>query len=319
MVLANDNVNDSIGDYLRTIGKIPLLSDEEEILLGKEVQKMMEALQAKEKAEEEAQEEMVFQEWAFLLGMREIDLSRIIDRGKKAKERMIEANLRLVVFIAKKYQTQLPLADLIQEGNLGLERGVLKFDPTKGNKLSTYIYWWIRQGMTRAIANSRAVRLPVHIGEKGSKIRKVQESLSRKSGRKPSLFEVAKEAEIEVGKVRKILQDTQPIGSLNVPIGEEGESELGDLIEDSRSIEASFEMRVLSEEMERTLNSLLTPREKRVLEYRFGFYDGQPWTLQAVGNALGVGRERVRQIQSKALKNLRVNKSSFAELLHFIH
>ena len=264
----NLNVADPVKVYLKEIGRVPLLTPEEEIELA----------------------------------------IRIADNDQKAKQRLAEANLRLVVSIAKRYVGRgMQFLDLIQEGNLGLIKAVDKFDYTKGFKFSTYATWWIRQAITRAIADqARTIRIPVHMVETINKVKKTNSQLLHKNGRDPTAEEIAEELEMPVEKVREIMRVAQEPVSLETPIGEEEDSHLGDFIpdDDAPAPADAASMLLLKEQLNEVLKTL-TPREAKVLALRFGLEDGHPHTLEEVGSEFGVTRERIRQIEAKALRKLR--------------
>ena len=283
--------NDPISWYLSTIGRVPLLTPAEEIELGNQVQTMM-GLVERDESETFTPHE-----------------KKLIRVGRRSKERMMKANLRLVVSVAKKYQGKgLELLDLIQEGSLGLERAVEKFDPTRGYKFSTYAFWWIRQSMTRAIAcQSRTIRLPVHLSERLATVRKATMDLAHKLGAMPSRKEIATELGMSLDELDGLLRQALTPSSLDAPIsGEEGRSFLGDLIADSRNEEPldAVERRMHHEQLGRWL-SYLTEQEKQVLELRFGLGGEQRHTLAEIGRLMDVSRERVRQVELKALRKLR--------------
>ena len=301
------SVEDPVRMYLKEIGKVPLLSAEEEIELAKKMEigcMISEKIQLLKKrvdeAEDEAEKEEIRQE------IRE--LHKAVEEGSEAKKRLAEANLRLVVSIAKRYVGRgMLFLDLIQEGNLGLIKAVEKFDYRKGYKFSTYATWWIRQAITRAIADqARTIRIPVHMVETINKLIRVSRQLLQELGREPTPEEIAEEMNMPVDRVREILKISQEPVSLETPIGEEEDSHLGDFIKDDNvpipADAAAFTL--LKEQLEEVL-STLTEREQKVLTLRFGLDDGRARTLEEVGREFNVTRERIRQIEAKALRKLR--------------
>ncbi len=290
---------DPVRMYLKEIGKVPLLTAAEEIDLAMKIEAGVAATEELERAEDEGVE----------LDRREKRrLSRIEQVGLDAKQQLIEANLRLVVSIAKRYVGRgMLFLDLIQEGNLGLIRAVEKFDYTKGFKFSTYATWWIRQAITRAIADqARTIRIPVHMVETINKLVRIQRQLLQELGREPTPEEIGEEMGLPADRVREIQKISQEPVSLETPIGEEEDSQLGDFIEDDAAVvppdAASFSM--LQEQLGKVLDGL-AERERKVISLRFGLEDGHPRTLEEVGREFGVTRERIRQIESKTLAKLR--------------
>ena len=311
------NTTDMVRTYLHEIGRVPLLSHEQEIILGKRVQKMMEIIEAQESWFETHQVTPTDSELSERLGHTVEDIRKMMLDGQRAKKKMIEANLRLVVSVAKKYQKRnLELLDLIQEGTLGLERGVEKFDPTRGYKFSTYAYWWIRQAITRAIAQqSRTIRLPIHITEKLNKIKKAQRELSQRLGRSATPTEIAVELDIEPAQIREYLtMSRQPI-SLDLRVGDNQDTELQDLLEDDGQSPEQFTAR---ESLKADVNQLLgelTPQQREILTLRFGLDNGKELSLAKVGQHLSISRERVRQLERQALDYLRRRKVDFKAYL----
>jgi RNA polymerase primary sigma factor len=288
--------NDPVRMYLKEIGRVALLTAQEEVWLAKRIEAGVFATEKLEKERNKLSADKLMEvEW--------------LERdGAMAKRHLVEANLRLVVSIAKRYVGRgMAFLDLIQEGNLGLIRAVEKFDYTKGYKFSTYATWWIRQAITRAIADqARTIRIPVHMVETINKLVRIQRQLLQDFGREPTADEIGLQMELTPEKVREIQKISQEPVSLETPIGEEEDSHLGDFIPDDEAVvpleRASFKL--LQEQLESVLHTL-TDREKEVIRLRFGLVDGQPRTLEEVGKKFGVTRERIRQIESKTLSKLR--------------
>ncbi len=282
---------DAIGFYLSSIGRIPLLTPAEEIELAHHVQAMKELLDIPENEHTPRQKHK-------------------IRMGKRARDRMMAANLRLVVSVAKKYQNQgLELLDLVQEGAIGLERAVDKFDPAMGYKFSTYAYWWIRQGMTRAIDNSaRTIRLPIHISEKLSKMRRISRELSHRFGRQPNRLELSHAMGIDPSDLEDLIAQSAPCASLDAHArGEEDRSTLGELIPDPNGDEPMEGMdRNIQKEHLGGWLAQLNEREQKILKLRFGLDGQEPLTLAEIGRQINVSRERVRQLEAKAILKLRV-------------
>lgn len=308
---------DTVRTYLQEIGRVPLLTHEEEIVLSKQVQHLMRLQELKEQLDEQFGRNTSRAEWANSAGVSAAELTDQLRHGQRAKRRMIEANLRLVVAVAKKYQKRnLEFLDLIQEGALGLERGVEKFDPMKGYKFSTYAYWWIRQAITRSISQqSRTIRLPIHITEKLNKIKREQRVLAQKLGRSPSVSEIAQELNLTFGQVRNYLTISRQPLSLDMRIGDNQDTELQELLEDDTVSPEEYTVQQSLQQDIRTVLTELPPQQKEVINLRFGLVDGIQLSLAKVGQRMGISRERVRQLEQQALKHLRCRKATFQEYL----
>ncbi len=298
---------DSIRVYLQEIGRIRLLRPDEEIELARKIADLLHLEEVAAQFEVDNGQYPTTKEWAALEQMPLVKFRRRLMLGRRAKEKMVQSNLRLVVSIAKKYMNRgLSFQDLIQEGSLGLIRAAEKFDHEKGYKFSTYATWWIRQAITRAIADqSRTIRLPVHLYETISRIKKTTKVLSQEFGRKPTEEEIAESMEMTIEKLRFIAKSAQLPISLETPIGKEEDSRLGDFIEaDIENPEQDVAKNLLREDLEGVL-ATLSPRERDVLRLRYGLDDGRMKTLEEIGQIFDVTRERIRQIEAKALRKLR--------------
>ena len=294
---------DSVRAYLRDIGRIPLLEHEEEILLGRKVQRLMEI--EEQKTELELDNEGLAK--ASDLPLKQI--KREIREGQKAKEKMVTANLRLVVSVAKKYtKRNMELLDIIQEGTIGLVRGVEKFDPGRGYKFSTYAYWWIRQGITRAIAEkSRAIRLPIHVTENLNKLKKAQRELSQINGYMPSVFQLSEYLGLTVDEIKDLMCKARQPTSLEIKIGENRDTALIDLLEDATQLpETILERNCIKEDM-RELISDLPEMQAAVISMRYGIGDEmlEPMSMTAIGQVLNMSRDRVRTLEHKAVRELK--------------
>ncbi len=298
---------DSIRLYLQEIGRIRLLRADEEIELARKIADLLELERIRERLSAQLKREPQDSEWASEVNMPLQAFRHRLYVGRRAKDKMVQSNLRLVVSIAKKYMNRgLSFQDLIQEGSLGLIRAAEKFDHEKGYKFSTYATWWIRQAITRAIADqSRTIRLPVHLYETISRIKKTTKILSQEMGRKPTEEEIADRMEMTIEKLRFIAKSAQLPISLETPIGKEEDSRLGDFIEaDGETPEDQVSKNLLREDLESVLDTL-SPRERDVLRLRYGLDDGRMKTLEEIGQIFNVTRERIRQIEAKALRKLR--------------
>ncbi|UBF26309.1 RpoD/SigA family RNA polymerase sigma factor [Kovacikia minuta CCNUW1] len=302
---------DLVRVYLQEIGRIPLLTPDQEVLYGQQVQKWMKLIELQQKLASQLDRSPTLAEWAQQVGMSELELQRAVSLGKTAKRKLLEANLRLVVSIAKKYtKRNVELLDLIQEGTLGMDRGIEKFDPTRGYRFSTYAYWWIRQAITRAVAEKgRAIRLPVYIVEKLNLLKKTQRQLSQQLGRTATVAELATALELTPEQVREYLEWARYPASLDAGVGDDQNTELGELLEDPGiPLEEQVLRSALQEDLHRVM-AALTPRQQEVLSLHFGLTDGQGISLTKIGKQLNISRERVRQIEQEALKILRQNRA----------
>ena len=305
---------DSVRAYLRDIGRIPLLEHDEEILLGRQVQRLM-----KIKGTEAELETTDKQQLADNLGITIKELKREIRAGEKAKDKMVTANLRLVVSVAKKYtKRNMELLDIIQEGTIGLVRGVEKFDPGRGYKFSTYAYWWIRQGITRAIAEkSRAIRLPIHVTENLNKLKKAQRELSQINGYMPNVFQLSDHLGLTVDEIKDLMCKARQPTSLEIKIGENRDTALIDLLEDETQLpDTLLDQQFIKEDI-RELIKDLPEMQAAVISMRYGIGDEmlEPMSMTAIGQVLNMSRDRVRTLEHKALKALRGESEKINEYL----
>lgn len=301
--------DDAVGAFFKEMARYPLLRPGEEIELARQVKFLVEVDELRDRLREELGRTPVKADIAKALNVTERQLDQKLHRSRTAKRKMIRSNLRLVVSIAKRYLNRgVPFLDLIQEGALGLNRATEKFDPDKGYKFSTYAYWWIRQGITRTIANdARTIRLPIHIVEKLNKLKKAHRELRRDLNRNPTEAELAKALDMPLEQLRNLQQVRRRSLSLNHRVGKGEDTELMELLEDSttQSPEAKMNEAMLRQEIYTILSDVLTEREKEIIALRYGLLTGETLTLEEVGGMFNLSRERVRQIQTKAMRKLR--------------
>ena len=305
---------DSVRAYLRDIGRIPLLEHDEEILLGRKVQRLMEIKGIESEMEADSQADL-----AGILGITSKQLRQELREGEKAKEKMVTANLRLVVSVAKKYtKRNMELLDIIQEGTIGLVRGVEKFDPGRGYKFSTYAYWWIRQGITRAIAEkSRAIRLPIHVTENLNKLKKAQRELSQLNGQMPDVFQLSERLELPVEEIKDLMCKARQPTSLEIKIGENRDTSLMDLLEDETQLpDMLLEQSCIKEDI-RELIGNLPEMQGAVISMRYGIGEEilEPMSMTAIGQVLNMSRDRVRTLEQKAIKELKHQSELIREYL----
>ena len=305
---------DSVRSYLRDIGRIPLLEHDEEILLGRQVQRMMEIKACEDLLQNPSEEEL-----AASLEITTKELKREMRAGKRAKDKMVTANLRLVVSVAKKYtKRNMELLDIIQEGTIGLVRGVEKFDPGRGYKFSTYAYWWIRQGITRAIAEkSRAIRLPIHVTENLNKLKKAQRELSQLNGELPNVFQLADHLELTVDEIKDLMCKARQPTSLEIKIGENRDTALIDLLEDESQLPDMLIERQFIKEDIRELIRDLPEMQAAVIAMRYGIGEDilEPMSMTAIGQVLNMSRDRVRTLEQKAVRGLREHNQQISNYL----
>ena len=305
---------DSVRSYLRDIGRIPLLEHEEEILLGRQVQRLMEIKEIEDEMAVKSQDDL-----ARILGITTLDLKRQLRAGTKAKDKMVTANLRLVVSVAKKYtKRNMELLDIIQEGTIGLVRGVEKFDPSRGYKFSTYAYWWIRQGITRAIAEkSRAIRLPIHVTENLNKLKKAQRELSQINGEMPTVFQIADYLDYSVDEIKDLMCRSRQPTSLEIKIGENRDTALIDLLEDETQLPEMLLDRQSVKENIRDIIDELPEMQAAVIRMRYGIGEDvlEPMSMTSIGQVLNMSRDRVRTLENKALRYIRECPDSLVEYL----
>lgn len=301
--------DDAVGAFFKEMARYPLLKPDEEIELANRVKFLVEVEQVRERLSDELGRAPSKMEIATTFDLTERQLEHRLYRSRTAKRKMIRSNLRLVVSIAKRYLNRgVPFLDLIQEGALGLNRATEKFDPDKGYKFSTYAYWWIRQGITRTIANdARTIRLPIHIVEKLNKLKKAHRDLRKELNRNPTEAELAEVLDVTIEQLRNLHQVRRRSLSLNHRVGKGEDTELMELLEDgnTQSPEAQMSEAMMRQEIYNVLGDVLTEREKDIIALRYGLTTGEPHTLEEVGGLFNLSRERVRQIQTKAMRKLR--------------
>ena len=305
---------DSVRSYLRDIGRIPLLEHDEEILLGRQVQRLMEIKGIENEMETPDQDDL-----AGVLGITSKQLRKELKDGERAKDKMVTANLRLVVSVAKKYtKRNMELLDIIQEGTIGLVRGVEKFDPGRGYKFSTYAYWWIRQGITRAIAEkSRAIRLPIHVTENLNKLKKAQRELTQLLGEIPNVFQIADHMGMTVDEIKDLMCKARQPTSLEIKIGENRDTALIDLLEDETQLpDMLLERQFIKEDIRDQIGEL-PEMQAAVISMRYGIGDEmlEPMSMTAIGQVLNMSRDRVRTLEQKALRNLRIDTQELVDYL----
>tara|TARA_B100000524_G_scaffold138207_1_gene69208 strand:+ start:844 stop:1803 length:960 start_codon:yes stop_codon:yes gene_type:complete len=319
MTTTIQHTGDSVRAYLRDIGRIPLLEHDEEILLGRQVQRLMEIEEARKELETTTGRTIDDKELASLISSDWKACMREIRDGRKAKDKMVTANLRLVVSIAKKYtKRNMELLDIIQEGTIGLVRGVEKFDPGRGYKFSTYAYWWIRQGITRAIAEkSRAIRLPIHVTENLNRLKKAQRELSQLNGFMPTVNQLAECLELSDDEIKDLMCKARQPTSLEIKIGENRDTALIDLLEDESQLPDELLTASCIKEDMRELIKELPEMQASVLRMRYGIGEDvvEPMSMTAVGQILNMSRDRVRTLERKALKELIVRSEKVFEYI----
>ena len=305
---------DSVRAYLRDIGRIPLLEHEEEIMFGRQVQRLMEIQETKEDMDSDCKDQL-----AEKLGITVKQLKKELRDGRRAKDKMVTANLRLVVSVAKRYtKRNMDLLDIIQEGTIGLVRGVEKFDPSRGYKFSTYAYWWIRQGITRAIAEkSRTIRLPIHVTENLNKIKKAQSELTTMNGRTPTMLEISEHLNIAVDELNDLMVKAQKPTSLEIKVGDNQDTLLVDLLEDKSQLpDTLLEQQFIKDDI-REMIANLPEMQATVISMRYGIGDDvmEPMSMTAIGQVLNMSRDRVRTLENKALRGLQEQRDKVSDYI----